>query len=522
MKKNKEIKQCPYCGEDILAVAKKCKHCGEWLIKEEPAPIKIVSCPTCGEDVEEGKDVCPHCGEPMYPSVDSSSIVSQPSNAGIQQPVVQPLVTENKTSQQIAKDESSSTTLFKDFFTGMGLSKGLFILLIARFIILLLNLTESSTVEVIATILDVIIGSMMSLLIIQRVASDRSKIDVTSFLAIGSCVFWPIGMYIGTEALNNISLEALEYARMDDSGEGATSMRYFFASGMVWFCLSLLLDVVSKFFMWQTAKPKFKSTLMLGIVAYSLMLLVVLSSKSFSEIMLIAGIMIPSLMILVFYSLILTIGIDEQSESQADDNANVISNAEDSKSTQTESTETNVPVITESIGNESDKQSTHKYLFGGIVLVLIISIFGGIYAINNKVAERLAQPEVGLLEETTSNTMSSDNDNDYYPESDSEEPSSAEDILNTFVAYFEVMIPYKMGDHMTCTACKYNSSENSLTFTVLVDNMDMFYESKSNALYIKDLLLDGVVTGMVEKSSFIRIEFTNNENYNTIEETFTL
>jgi hypothetical protein len=25
-----EIKKCPYCGEEILPVAKKCKHCGEW------------------------------------------------------------------------------------------------------------------------------------------------------------------------------------------------------------------------------------------------------------------------------------------------------------------------------------------------------------------------------------------------------------------------------------------------------------------------------------------------------------
>ena len=28
-----EVKKCPYCGEEVLAVAKKCKHCGEWLDK---------------------------------------------------------------------------------------------------------------------------------------------------------------------------------------------------------------------------------------------------------------------------------------------------------------------------------------------------------------------------------------------------------------------------------------------------------------------------------------------------------
>ena len=28
-----ETKKCPYCGKEILAVAKKCKHCGEWLDK---------------------------------------------------------------------------------------------------------------------------------------------------------------------------------------------------------------------------------------------------------------------------------------------------------------------------------------------------------------------------------------------------------------------------------------------------------------------------------------------------------
>ena len=30
-----EFKTCPWCGESILAVAKKCKHCGEVIPKDE-------------------------------------------------------------------------------------------------------------------------------------------------------------------------------------------------------------------------------------------------------------------------------------------------------------------------------------------------------------------------------------------------------------------------------------------------------------------------------------------------------
>ena len=45
--------KCPYCGEEILTIAKKCKHCGEWLEEEEDEEVEV---DTTEEDESDSDD----------------------------------------------------------------------------------------------------------------------------------------------------------------------------------------------------------------------------------------------------------------------------------------------------------------------------------------------------------------------------------------------------------------------------------------------------------------------------------
>ena len=51
-----ETKKCPYCGEDIPALAKKCTHCGMW-IEEKSSLSKDVDKEHGYQNLSEGIDV---------------------------------------------------------------------------------------------------------------------------------------------------------------------------------------------------------------------------------------------------------------------------------------------------------------------------------------------------------------------------------------------------------------------------------------------------------------------------------
>ena len=65
-----EIKKCPYCGKDILAVAKKCKHCGEWqnsdkrvvdISKDDSTFLSVKATDYVQAEVENVLFECPKC-----------------------------------------------------------------------------------------------------------------------------------------------------------------------------------------------------------------------------------------------------------------------------------------------------------------------------------------------------------------------------------------------------------------------------------------------------------------------------
>lgn len=99
-------KQCPYCGETILAVAKKCKHCGEWLSEQSEEIVsetKYIECPICGEEIEADAQVCPYCKEAVPTDIEVKSRTTEPSETHTnvwQQKMAQSTESSNETNNR--------------------------------------------------------------------------------------------------------------------------------------------------------------------------------------------------------------------------------------------------------------------------------------------------------------------------------------------------------------------------------------------------------------------------------------
>ncbi len=61
----KERIRCPYCQEDILSTATKCKHCQSQLRAE--GPDHNGTCPYCKEDIHPDAIKCKHCHSAVGP-----------------------------------------------------------------------------------------------------------------------------------------------------------------------------------------------------------------------------------------------------------------------------------------------------------------------------------------------------------------------------------------------------------------------------------------------------------------------
>lgn len=110
-------KNCPYCGEEIALLAKKCRFCGEWLyeesdVQEEGSPNDFlnelpptVAIDTNGENGYAASEIQP-VQQPSKPTHNSSVMNNETPSKGVQQNiVVQPqIVIEN--NQEVYQEQN--------------------------------------------------------------------------------------------------------------------------------------------------------------------------------------------------------------------------------------------------------------------------------------------------------------------------------------------------------------------------------------------------------------------------------
>ena len=134
-----ETKNCPYCGEEIMAVAKKCKHCGKWL--NETTTKK------------------------------SLSFIMQP--------------------------------IFQRFLGNISFRNCLLILLGTYILLGLIKFLGNQPLTVVAEIIRAFVGVELALLVIREVTPSDNKPIKAYWLATLSVVFWTIGLIVGVDEVSS-------------------------------------------------------------------------------------------------------------------------------------------------------------------------------------------------------------------------------------------------------------------------------------------------------------------------------
>ncbi len=75
-----KTRECPYCKEEILSDAIKCKHCLSMLTPEIPKHDGI--CPYCKEDIKQDAIKCKHCKSDLTLGEDVPHSYSPPFKGG--------------------------------------------------------------------------------------------------------------------------------------------------------------------------------------------------------------------------------------------------------------------------------------------------------------------------------------------------------------------------------------------------------------------------------------------------------
>ena len=121
---------------EVLAVAKKCKHCGYWFNNETPLAAGFRRCPVCDEIIPDDVKVCPCCDEPVVDvSVETlpleSAVSTESSDSDMDQ--IQSAGSASTENMPIEKKSPQKTVAI---FIGIGIALTLVLLAIILYMVL--------------------------------------------------------------------------------------------------------------------------------------------------------------------------------------------------------------------------------------------------------------------------------------------------------------------------------------------------------------------------------------------------